>query len=199
MIMLKAYTVLLLLGVLLGSASAANAQACEIVFGGGGDSATFSSDGASNTDIDDVEGPWDFIRSTHGPCTFEVFNDYNLSGKSVVYGTDIDGRIRIGETGGQDDSGDGWKARSLRITYSFDDCRVTLSDNGISQTFVGSSGTTVTNISGWSFVRHSTRCRTFTVYNGSSLNGKHQEFHGDVTERVRVGWRIRSLRLAGFQ
>jgi hypothetical protein len=192
--MIRAYPVLFILGILIGTASAAHAQVCEIVFGRGGASVTFSSDG--DRDFDDVEGPWEFIRSTRGPCTFQVFNDPNLSGRTVIYGTDIDGRIRIGAEGAQD-SEEGWRARSLRIRQSIGDCRVTLGDSGISQTFVGFRGT-VTDISGWNFVRHSSRCFTFTVYNGRSLNGNYREFHGDVTEQVRVGWRIRSLSFTGF-
>ena len=38
----------------------------------------------------------DFIRLTHGPCTFHAFNEINLSGATVVYGTELEGgRIRI--------------------------------------------------------------------------------------------------------
>jgi hypothetical protein len=148
--MLRAHSWLFILGTLLGAATAANAQDCEIVFGRGGASVTFSSDG--DRDINDVEGPWEFIRSTRGPCTFQVFNDPNLSGKSVLYGTEINKRIRIGATGAQDS--EGWRARSLRIIHdnTSPPCPIVLGDSDVSQTFSGPIEK-LTGISGWDFVR----------------------------------------------
>ena len=71
--MVRAYSLLLILGTLLVAASAANAQQedCEIRFGRSGISRTFSlmRDGEV---INNVEGPWDFIRGTHGTCSFHV-------------------------------------------------------------------------------------------------------------------------------
>jgi hypothetical protein len=193
--MLRGYTVLFMLGIVVAAAGTAIAQQpnCWIQFGAGGMSRTFYlSGGAVHNNL---EGPWDFIRKTYGPCTFQVFNQTNLSGKSVVYGTAIDKRIRIGETGGQDDSGDGWGARSLHIVPAHDTrCYVILGDNGISQTFYGPDE--VKNISGWNFVRESAGGCSLIVFNGSHFDGRQEEFLEDVTgEDVRVGWRIRSLKI----
>jgi hypothetical protein len=190
----RLFSFLFILGVLLGATDAAKAQQedCEIEFGTMGISRTFSlmQDGEI---INNLQGPWDFIRWTRGPCVFHVFNDLNLSGRTVAYGTKIvGGSIRIAATGGEYFHGEGWRARSLHIQPPTDTrCSVTLGDNGRSQTFFGPS--VIQNISGWDFIRESHGGCQIIVFNGGQLNGRQEEFLTDIVGRVRIGWRIRSL------
>lgn len=181
--MLRIRCLLFTISILLASAGAANAQ-CSIKLGGAGKSATL--DHSS-----DSTGPWEFIRSTSGHCTFEVFNSTNFQGRSVVYGTDVNKRIRIGALGAQDS--EGWGARSVRITpVQNSACRVVLGDSGVSQTFLGPGQ--VRNISGWGVLRETTGACHVILFNGANFNGR-QDDYTEARRQARLEWRVRSIKI----
>jgi hypothetical protein len=167
---------------------------------------SFTRDGLAT--IPDVEGPWDFIRQTNGPCAFQVFNNTNGAGRSVTYGTGINKRIRIGAKGAEDSGG--WRARSMTFHRSDSmDCSIELGDSGVRQTFYRPTS----NISGWSFVTSTTGPCVFTVANRDDVVQALQLGEGvvnygtQITERIRAGatggqdsggWRIRSLDIRPF-
>ncbi len=181
-----------LMAVALVPTSAAYAQ-CSITFGRGGASTTFT---GSTTN---AGGPWDFIRSTSGMCTFEVFNQTNFQGQWRLYGTGINERIRIGADGAQDSNG--WRARSVRITQRNESsCQIALGDAGITQTFFGPVD--LSGISGWAFIRSTNGRCVFQVYNGNNLSEPSVTYGSNINARIRAGatggqdnggWRIRSL------
>lgn len=169
---------------------AQSADRCEIVFGRGGASLPISNDRGNN--FRNIDGPWDFIRKTSGNCHFEVFNNNSFSGRRVLYGTNVNRRIRIGAKGAQDKNG--WRGRSLRIIpRGGRRCSITLGDNKVSQTFLGQPGNVVSGISGWSFIRRTTGGCRFIVFNKSNRDGRNKEYDR-VVQKVRPGWRIRAIR-----
>jgi hypothetical protein len=201
---------LFLLSIMLGSLIAvftapANAQSCEITVGRGGASFTFGADGTRN--FPDLQGPWDFIRTTKGNCTFQVFNLKNFQGspKVALYGTDIQKRIRIGATGGQDSGG--FRARSLRIIpdpNNAQPCLIELGDNNISQTFHGPIAS-LAGITGWAFIRRTTGNCVFDV---SGQAGTRVSYGSRINRTIRAGatgaqdeggFRVRSLSIRRAQ
>lgn len=170
------------------SLSSAYAEKCSITLGGDGRSRTETTE--STEKFYHIGGRWEFIRSTSGPCTFQVYNKDQLQGRSNVYGSNIEGRIRIGANGAQNKGG--WKARSLSIVkVKNKSCSITLGDNGVRQTFFGPSKTG--NLTGWSFVTKTAGNCIFTTHNGAEFSGKEKKFRKGLTERNRVGYRIRSV------
>lgn len=169
--------------------SPAYAEKCSITLGGDGRSRTETTE--SSKDFHHIGGRWEFIRSTSGPCIFKVYNKDQLQqGRSNVYGSNITGRIRIGAKGAQNKGG--WKARSLSIVkIKNPSCSITLGDNGVRQTFYGPSKTD--NLTGWSFVTRTIGNCSFSTYNQTKLSGNVKNFRGGLTERNRVGYRIRSV------
>jgi hypothetical protein len=150
---------------------------------------------------------WSFVWGTTGPCVFTVANRDDIVqaltlGEGVVnYGTDIGGRIRAGATGGEDSGG--WRIRSLLIErVGARQCSVTLGDGGKSQTFYGPHPQNVEPrqqgvqyISGWNFIRESTGGCVSRVFNGSIFDGRQYDFREVRGGQLRVGWRIRSLKI----
>ncbi len=75
----------------------------------------------------------EFIRSTHGPCHFRIYNGADLTGPSVVLGTNLTTRIRAGEDGltrKDRGGGDTWKVRSVMIYRTSTACTMRAGANG---------------------------------------------------------------------
>jgi hypothetical protein len=72
---------------------------CIMVIGDGGVSQYFVGPG----DYPNLTG-WNFVRSTQGSCTFEVFNGSGFDGRVASYSSGVDGNTRVG-----------WRIRSIRI------------------------------------------------------------------------------------
>lgn len=72
---------------------------CIMVIGDGGVSQYLVGPG----DYPNLTG-WNFVRSTQGPCTFEVFNGPGFDGRVASYSSGVDGNTRVG-----------WRIRSIRI------------------------------------------------------------------------------------
>lgn len=166
------------------------AAECGIMFGGGGkNSQWLTLNNNQTTSLSNIGGPWDFIRETYGPCTFNVYNN-KFKGKRIQYGSNISQRVRVGAKGGQDRGG--WRARSVVIIPRNNQCSITLGDGGISQTFYGTGK--VNRISGWGFVRSTSgnsKC-SYRLYNGSHYDGRLSEVR-KVNSRIKMPWRIRSI------
>ncbi|EKQ71156.1 hypothetical protein OsccyDRAFT_1485 [Leptolyngbyaceae cyanobacterium JSC-12] len=73
---------------------------CTMVLGDGGVSQYFTGPG-----IYAFLTGWNFVRSTQGPCTFEVFNGSEFNGRSRSFSSGVDGNTRVG-----------WRVRSIRIS-----------------------------------------------------------------------------------
>ena len=79
---------------------------CGIKFGGGGkDSSWIKLKNDRTTGVNDIGGPWSFIRKTYGPCDFRLYNKDNLKGTHAQYGSDIVSKLRVGAIGGTDKDG----------------------------------------------------------------------------------------------
>lgn len=169
------------------------AAKCGIMLGGGGkNSQWLTLNNNKKTYLSNIGGPWDFIRKTYGPCTFNVYNS-QFKGRNFQYGSDISKRLRVGAKGGEDKGG--WRARSVIITpRSNRQCSIVLSDGGVSQTFYGIGK--INRISGWSFVRNTqgnSQC-SYRLYNGSLYDGRLSEVR-KINNRIRMPWRIRSMEI----
>lgn len=126
-----------------------------------------------------------FVRRTgSGACIYEIFNGKNYKGRSRVIGADLNKRIRLG-----------WRARSVRIIkVNNNDCRIAIGDGGATQTFIG-RGVRAYSVNPWSFIRYTSGNCIFRVYNGSNFKGRSVTYGDGIRNRVRVGWRIRSLEI----
>ncbi|MCB0125042.1 MAG: matrixin family metalloprotease [Caldilineaceae bacterium] len=87
-----------------------------------------------------------FIRSTSGPCYFEVYNSTEFGGRMVTLGTDLTERIRAG-LGGLDDSGETWRVRSVKIYLAELEsntgralCELRLGGGGARMTYLAGAG-----------------------------------------------------------
>lgn len=142
------------------------------------------------------EGAFSFIRLSDGPCVFVLSNEEEYGGRLAVYGA-VNDRVRIGSEGADD--GGGWRARSLRVFAVSDDCYIDLGDGGVTQRFYGPGEGSLLDgyayITGWDFVRETGGSCTFEVFNGSELDGRSEQFSSGISENIRVGWRIRSIRI----
>jgi len=97
------------------------AAECAIKFGGGGkDSSWIKLKNNKVTKINNIGGPWSFIRKARGPCSFTVFNKNKFKGRRATYGTELARRIRTGAKGAHDKGG--WKTRSVVITPNRTEC-----------------------------------------------------------------------------
>lgn len=193
----------MLIGVLLFSLFSSNALAaeCGIKLGGGGkDSNWIKLKNNQITRVNDIGGPWSFIRQTYGQCDFTLFNKHKFKGRRANYGTDIGIRLRVGAKGGIDKNG--WKARSLIITPANPQCTIKLGENepaGYSggsqyrrQTFSGPGE--FGNITGWSNIQEASKKCKYTIYNGVNFTGRSQEITS-VAHITKLDWRIRSIKI----
>ena len=181
--------------------SSALAKSCGIKLGGGGkDSSWISLKNNQVTRVNDVGGPWSFIRQTRGQCDFTLFNKHRFQGRRANYGTDIGSRLRVGAKGGIDKNG--WKVRSLIITPRDPKCTIQLWEDeptGLSgasqyrrQTFFGPSE--FRNITGWSSIEKVSRNCKFKVFNKAKFTGRSYELT-TLAHTKHLNWRIRSLKI----
>ncbi len=196
-----------IIGILFFSLFSSNALAieCAIKFGGGGkDSSWIKLKNDRVTGINDIGGPWSFIRKTNGPCDFRVYNKDRYKGTHANYGTKIISKLRIGAIGGTDKNG--WKARSVVITPRKTECKIQLHETGRDtkltsttlynhkQLFYGPAR--INNITGWSSVAAisgGSNCQ-YKLYNGPNFDRKFINIDR-VDSLYRVGWRIRSIEI----
>lgn len=100
----------------------AAAVECRIVLGDDGASSTIvanlnTTGGPVSQSFANVTAS-SFVRSTTGPCTFQIYNSGNFTGDQVTLGSGITTRIRAGLDGvSRKDSGGGetWRVRSVFI------------------------------------------------------------------------------------
>lgn len=175
------------------------AEECAIKFGGGGkDSSWMKLQNSKVTRINNIGGPWSFIRETRGSCSFTVFNGNKFEGRRATYGTELSGRIRTGAKGAHDKGG--WKTRSVVITPNRNRCSIVLMDGRgkvlgsvlQTQTFHGPS--VINNITGWSYVKKTSGKCEFSLFNNSGLQGRLVKFE-TVRKQVQLDWRVRSIRI----
>lgn len=178
---------------------------CGIQFGDAGrDSPWIKVKNNKVTKVNDIGGPWSFIRKTYGPCSFMVYNKDNYKARHANYGSGLT-RQRVGSAASADKGG--WKARSVIITpHKKTACQVTLQGTNSGtviltwptwtyQTFYGPSH--ISDITGWSVVSKTSgndNC-SYTLYNEKDLSGKRVNW-GKVNKPTRVGWKIRSLEIS---
>lgn len=180
---------------------------CGIKLGGGGaNSSVIKLENNRMTRVNDIGGPWNFIRYTYGPCNFELYNEHNFKGRrKASYGSDLGNRnsrsknesLRVGAIGGKNKNG--WKARSLIITPSKRQCQINLRESAKSgftgpivtrsQTFHGPAR--IRNVTGWSYVASVAKNCKYTIYNGNNFSGKSKV----VDRPFNPGWRIRSIKI----
>lgn len=183
------------------------AAECGIKLGGGGaNSSVIKLKNNKVTKVNNIGGPWDFIRYTYGPCHFELYNESNFEGRrKASYGSDIGNRnsrtnkesLRVGAIGGKNKNG--WKVRSLIITPTKNQCQINLRESGgrgftgpmttRSQTFHGPAR--VSNVTGWSYVASVTKNCQYTIYNGNNFSGKSKV----VDRPFNPGWKISSIKI----
>ena len=164
------------------------------------------------TNVNNIGGPWSFIRKTYGPCSFMVYNQKHYQGRHANYGSGLFKnskvhytQLRAGSIATSNKGG--WKARSVIITpHIKTTCQVTLRDNRktrtdsgrreyIQQVFYGPSQ--ISDVTGWSVVSKTSgndNC-SYTFYNEKDLSGNRINL-GKVNKPLRVGWRIRSLEIS---
>jgi hypothetical protein len=143
-----------------------------------------------------------FIRLSSGRCIFVMYDEVDYGGRVAVYGavepSEPNDKVRIGAEG-SGGRGEGWRASSMRVFAVNDDCSIVLGDGGISQRFygpgIGRLRDGYTSITGWDFIRETSGPCTFTVFNEPGLNGRSRQFTSGIRENIRVGWRIRSVRI----
>jgi len=184
------------------------ATQCGIKLGGGGkNSSVIKLKNNKMTRVNDIGGPWDFIRYTYGPCNFELYNENNFKGRrKASYGSEIGNRnsrsknesLRVGAIGGENKNG--WKVRSLVITPRKHFCQIKLVEPSKNK-FIGDPSTPrsqifygparLRNVTGWSFVDSVSRSCKYTIYNGSNFSGKSKV----INKRTNPGWRIRSIKI----
>lgn len=177
-------------------------DACRIKLGGGGNSSPWLTiKGGEVTRLNDIGGPWDFIRETAGKCDFTLFNKNNFKGRRATYGTGIKNRLRVGAKGGIDKNG--WKVRSLIINPRNSACSIELQEDeklgGRSsfsvdrrQTFYGPGKHR--DITGWSSIQKVKGPCTFMVFSSTGLGG--YAFNAtNLPHLTRVGFRIRSIKM----
>ncbi len=101
---------------------------CGIQFGDAGrDSPWVKVKNNKVTKVNNIGGPWSFIRKTYGPCSFMVYNKNHYQGRHANYGSGLLGQ-RVGSVASADEGG--WKARSVIITpHKKTACQVTLQGN----------------------------------------------------------------------
>lgn len=181
--------------------SALSAQECGIKLGGGGkDSPWLKLEGSRITRLDDIGGPWSFIRKTYGNCDFTLFNKNRFEGRRANYGTDIGIRLRVGAKGGIDKNG--WKVRSLIITPRDPQCTIEIGENepaGLSgasnyrrQKFLGPSE--YRNITGWSNIEKVSNNCKYKLYSGVNFSGFYHEVT-TLAHSTKLDWRIRSIKI----
>lgn len=196
----------ILIVLLLFWSNSAFAEECGIKFGGGGkDSPWIKSVGNKTTTVNNIGGPWSFIRGTYGPCSFTVFNKDAYQGRHVQYGTDLFGRVRTGAKGGEDKGG--WKTRSVILHYAKStSCKIILRAKpkkritdfsgkiigNLLQTFYGPSK--INDIGRWSYVKETSGNCNFTLYNDVGYSGRFLDVR-NVKKQIQTPWRIRSFEI----
>jgi hypothetical protein len=194
--------------------SSALATECGIKLGGGGkDSSWIKLKNNKITRVNDIGGPWSYIRKTKGPCSFSLYNKDDFKGRNANYGTDIKPSLRIGIKDGIDktrgsitgEDKKGWKVRSLIIIPEKTLCKIQIEELDtrgfkssivytMRQTFHGPAR--ISNISGWSFVGAISGAKNcqYKLYNGPNFDRKFINIER-VDSSYRVGWRIRSIEI----
>lgn len=144
-----------------------------------------------------------FIRSTSGPCRFEVFNNTNFRGHSVILGSNLSSRIRAGLDGiVRKDSGGGdtWRIRSIKMTRVVTDCTLSLGGDGVRMDYYGGNYETLPAMDRiGSFSGGDCQAR---IWNGVSygVNDPHNRFKAlhPVPHRPNAydpGFRVRSMKI----
>ncbi|MCB9148111.1 MAG: hypothetical protein H6641_05070 [Caldilineaceae bacterium] len=178
-------------------------ESCEIRIGRDGKTWRFSGD------VDDLQQRLlfsdvpasDFIRSTRGPCTFDIFNKTNYGGRHVTLGTDLSKKIRAG-TGGVDGSGDTWRIRSIIITKVTDkQCKIRIGGNGVRMTYYSSRANAAVlsetpAMNRISYIKGS-GCKAI-LYNSSFSSGRIKEKRAFNGPNYDPGFRVRSFSLDSF-
>ena len=186
---------------------------CGIKFGDAGrDSPWIKIKNNNVTRVNNIGGPWSFIRETYGPCSFMVYNKDQYQGRHVNYGSGLfknainsASGIRAGAVATKNKGG--WKVRSVIISPHIKTaCQVTLRDNRktrlesgkldyVRQVFYGPSH--ISDITGWSIVSKTSgnNSCSYTLYNEKDFSGNRTNF-GKVNKAIREGWRIRSLEIS---
>ncbi len=188
-------------------ANTAIAIECGIKFGGGGkDSSWIKLKNDRVTRVNDIGGPWSFIRKTYGPCDFMLYNKGNYKGSRAHYGSGIVERLRVGAIGGSDKNG--WKVRSVIITPRDTQCSIQLNESdhefqlssasskiyNHKQVFHGPAR--ISSITGWSSVTAisgDSNCQ-YKLYNGANFDRQFINLE-KVSSLYRIGWRIRSIEI----
>ena len=180
------------------------ATECGIVFGGGGkNSSVIKLKNSRTTKINDIGGPWSFIRKTYGPCSFMLYNKNNFKGKKVNYGSSMGSTYRVAARDGNNKGG--WKVRSVKITQHKNVCKIKLKAiskgsmlgtvrSNRTQVFYGPSR--ISNISAWSVISSVSAGKncSYTIYNGTDYDGRFIKVK-KLKKGLRPGWRIRSIEI----
>lgn len=184
---------------------------CSITIGAGGKTWTYDAylapyspnERVAVADFLSVEKS-DFIRETHGPCSFTVFNRKNVDdhGDYVTVGSELKERIRAGLDGIENkDIGGGktWAIRSIKITAANPACGVRIGGNGVRMTYSTGAYDYVPAMNRLDYIVASSTnpyCRV-ELHNSPGHKGPRRVYGAPFNApRTDPGFRARSLKIA---
>jgi hypothetical protein len=178
-------------------------ESCTIRIGGGGDTHTFSITGAEDRRGWASVPASDFIRSTRGPCHFQIYNGADYSGRSVVLGSALSTRIRAGVDGITNKAAGGgntWRLRSLIIYRRQTTCQLSIGGNGVRMIYYAD---TLSNVPAMDRISHfvggDCGANVWNAVDGGAddYDNRFKALHPSGAERAIYdpGFRIRSLQI----